>query len=288
MGLIVGATSLAAAPAPVAAELIGCDPPEDLTLRDATTTNRLDIDLAERTVRWRRPDGPDLTIEGAHVARLPRRIYVVSRSPTVSMTAHVDLAAGVARANMTVHTRQSAISHGAIRQTYRIRTRDGPRRPSVCAEPTPPRRASPRPTLTVEPHRTTPTPRPSSSPTPTPTPRATGSPHRATATPRATGSPTSTPRATGSPTPTRVERRTPTPTRTPTPIRALSPGAVLPLSADPYQCPAGYPVKGNRTTSSGEWLYHLRGGAFYDRTRPEECFANEADARAAGYRASRL
>ncbi|MDP9372908.1 MAG: hypothetical protein M3Q65_10765 [Chloroflexota bacterium] len=53
-----------------------------------------------------------------------------------------------------------------------------------------------------------------------------------------------------------------------------------------HQCPAGYPIKGNLTTSSGDAIYHVPGGAFYDRTIPEECFATEADARAAGYRRS--
>lgn len=51
-------------------------------------------------------------------------------------------------------------------------------------------------------------------------------------------------------------------------------------------CAPGKPVKGNLTTSSGERIYHVPGGAFYDRTIPEECFATEADARAAGYRRS--
>ncbi len=52
-------------------------------------------------------------------------------------------------------------------------------------------------------------------------------------------------------------------------------------------CPAGYPVKGNRTGSNSEWKYHVPGGAFYDRTKPEECFKTAADARKAGYRASK-
>ncbi len=52
------------------------------------------------------------------------------------------------------------------------------------------------------------------------------------------------------------------------------------------QCPSEHPIKGNLTTSSGEKIYHVPGGQFYDRTIPEECFATEADARAAGYRRS--
>lgn len=53
-----------------------------------------------------------------------------------------------------------------------------------------------------------------------------------------------------------------------------------------WNCPAGFPVKGNRS-SSGEWIYHVPGGQFYEATNPEECFATPEDARAAGYRASK-
>lgn len=52
-------------------------------------------------------------------------------------------------------------------------------------------------------------------------------------------------------------------------------------------CPAGYPVKGNRTGSKREWKYHVRGGQFYNITVPEECFKTTAAARKAGYRASK-
>ncbi|MFL4472825.1 hypothetical protein ACIPVK_02360 [Paeniglutamicibacter sp. MACA_103] len=52
-------------------------------------------------------------------------------------------------------------------------------------------------------------------------------------------------------------------------------------------CPAAFPVKGNKTGSNKEWKYHVRGGQFYDRTVPEQCFKNTSDARKAGYRASK-
>lgn len=52
-------------------------------------------------------------------------------------------------------------------------------------------------------------------------------------------------------------------------------------------CPAGYPVKGNRTGSNKEWKYHVKGGQYYKRTAPEECFKTTSDARKAGYRASK-
>lgn len=49
-----------------------------------------------------------------------------------------------------------------------------------------------------------------------------------------------------------------------------------------YRCPAGYPIKGNASSM----IYHVPGGAFYDRTKPEQCFATESAARAEGYRKS--
>jgi len=53
-----------------------------------------------------------------------------------------------------------------------------------------------------------------------------------------------------------------------------------------YDCPPGYPVKGN-INSRGEKIYHVPGGQFYDRTKPEYCFCTPADAEAAGFRASK-
>ncbi len=48
-------------------------------------------------------------------------------------------------------------------------------------------------------------------------------------------------------------------------------------------CPTSYPIKGN--ASSG--IYHLPGDDYYDRTMPEDCFASESAAQAAGYRRAR-
>lgn len=42
-------------------------------------------------------------------------------------------------------------------------------------------------------------------------------------------------------------------------------------------------IKGNRNRK-GQWIYHVPGMPYYDRTRPEEIFCSEAEARAAGYR----
>ena len=48
-------------------------------------------------------------------------------------------------------------------------------------------------------------------------------------------------------------------------------------------CPDGYPVKAN--DNSG--IYHVPGGRFYERTVPERCYADPADAEADGYRAAK-
>ena len=41
-------------------------------------------------------------------------------------------------------------------------------------------------------------------------------------------------------------------------------------------------VKGN-ISSAGKKIYHVQGGAFYARVKPEECFNTEAEAQAAGF-----
>jgi micrococcal nuclease len=69
--------------------------------------------------------------------------------------------------------------------------------------------------------------------------------------------------------------------RAPSPPPPSSKGAVPPISQT--ACPNNAPIKGN--TQSG--IYHTRASATYDETYPEECFASEAAARAAGYRAAR-
>jgi very-short-patch-repair endonuclease len=48
-------------------------------------------------------------------------------------------------------------------------------------------------------------------------------------------------------------------------------------------CPASHPLKGN----AGSRVAHQPGGEFYDKTKPEVCFADEAAAQDAGYRVSR-
>ena len=50
--------------------------------------------------------------------------------------------------------------------------------------------------------------------------------------------------------------------------------------------PNGETIKGN-INSKGEKIYHVPGGAYYDRTDPEAWFFTEEEARAAGYRPSK-
>ncbi len=45
-------------------------------------------------------------------------------------------------------------------------------------------------------------------------------------------------------------------------------------------CPASHPVKGKR----GSGIYHVPGGANYDRTRPDRCYVDAAAAEADGLR----
>ena len=52
-----------------------------------------------------------------------------------------------------------------------------------------------------------------------------------------------------------------------------------------YSCPKGYPIKGNINTK-GEKIYHVPGGAYYSKTKPEFCFRTEKDAQKAGFRRS--
>jgi hypothetical protein len=56
----------------------------------------------------------------------------------------------------------------------------------------------------------------------------------------------------------------------------------VPLGAPPetsWNCPATHPIKGNRTAGSGEpCVYHLPGGRFYSRTKPERCYTTQTEA----------
>ena len=69
------------------------------------------------------------------------------------------------------------------------------------------------------------------------------------------------------------------------PSAGTRPGAV---PQDAWTCPLTHPIKGNFTTYSGErCIYHVPGGAFYGRTKPERCYVTEEEARQDGCRRSR-
>lgn len=57
---------------------------------------------------------------------------------------------------------------------------------------------------------------------------------------------------------------------------------------DAWTCPPTHPIKGNFTTYSGErCIYHVQGGNFYTKTKPERCYATTDEARRDGCRRSR-
>jgi hypothetical protein len=53
-----------------------------------------------------------------------------------------------------------------------------------------------------------------------------------------------------------------------------------------WDCPSYAPIKGNQ--GSNGWIYHLPRNEYYDATNPEECFATESAALAAGYRPAKV
>ncbi len=55
---------------------------------------------------------------------------------------------------------------------------------------------------------------------------------------------------------------------------------------DTWDCPDHAPIKGNQ--GEDEWIYHLPSNEYYEETNPEECFASEEGAKAAGYRPAKI
>lgn len=55
-------------------------------------------------------------------------------------------------------------------------------------------------------------------------------------------------------------------------------GSYRPVST--WSCPSYAPIKGNE----GSWIYHPRSSPWYAQTTPEQCFATEGAAKAAGFR----
>ena len=79
---------------------------------------------------------------------------------------------------------------------------------------------------------------------------------------------------------------TPPPVAQPDRQRAEGRPGVPPESA--WTCPAPQPIKGNFTTYSGErCIYHVPGGQFYGKTKPERCYATETEVRQDGCRRAR-
>ena len=81
-----------------------------------------------------------------------------------------------------------------------------------------------------------------------------------------------------------------------TPAAAVSAGATAGGATDPPAvaalewvapvegaCPVSHPVKAN--DNSG--IFHVPGGRFYERTKPERCYASPEAATADGYRAAK-
>lgn len=52
---------------------------------------------------------------------------------------------------------------------------------------------------------------------------------------------------------------------------------------DDGSVPAGHPIKANDSSK----IFHVPGGRFYDRTKPERCYATAAEAESDGYRQSK-
>jgi hypothetical protein len=72
---------------------------------------------------------------------------------------------------------------------------------------------------------------------------------------------------------------------TPAAPQAFAASATAAVWVEPVDgaCPDGFPIKAN--DNSG--IYHVPGGRFYERTRPERCYPTAEAAEADGYRRSK-
>jgi hypothetical protein len=176
--------------------------------------------------------------------------------------------------------------------------------PTPASEPRPTPRATPQPLAARTPEPDVKAPDKASAgrlQPKTPTPPA----------PTARSVPQATPEPTVQVTPPRSEPKTSTSTAGPppgeplpgaplepepsaTPVAEPLPGEALPgqpLAASQgvapvgAYCPATHPVKGN-LSYSGERIYHLPNQEYYDKTKPEVCFATAGEAEQAGFRPS--
>jgi hypothetical protein len=59
--------------------------------------------------------------------------------------------------------------------------------------------------------------------------------------------------------------------------------------ADAWTCPATHAIKGNFTPTAPRevCIYHVQGGQYYVKTKPERCYATDDEARQDGCRRSR-
>lgn len=71
------------------------------------------------------------------------------------------------------------------------------------------------------------------------------------------------------------------------PARQSQPASPRGRPQESGQAHRGCTIKGNRSRR-GEWIYHMPGMQYYEVTRAEEIFCSEAEARAAGYRRSKV
>lgn len=75
------------------------------------------------------------------------------------------------------------------------------------------------------------------------------------------------------------------PTSEPVPLIQQQPAAQAGgIRAEAGTCPDSHPIKGNINEREDTRIYHMPGSQSYRQTKPEECFATEADAQAAGYK----
>jgi hypothetical protein len=74
-------------------------------------------------------------------------------------------------------------------------------------------------------------------------------------------------------------------TATAGPAAAESTTGVAPATTS--SCPSDHPIKGYASRHSEAGVYYAPGSASYARVKPERCFASEAEARQAGFRAGR-
>ncbi len=76
------------------------------------------------------------------------------------------------------------------------------------------------------------------------------------------------------------------PTAPPEPVAAPRPAAPTEPWVEPATggtCPPGYPVKAKLSTK----IFHVQGGALYERTTPDRCYASPVAAEADGLRPSK-